>query len=345
MLPATKAVMRGVRPIVPRSSTRRLGLPTLALLLGSLFASAAAAAVDAHVTDLLAGMSAAMRELDYQGSFIYQHGRSTDAMRIFHSGSNGERERVVGLTGQRNEIVRDGDTVTCMQPDAAVALQGSRGRRLLPLAPDIDAARIKDSYVIQLSGEDRVAGYVADVIDVRPRDQLRYGYRLWLHRDNQLLLRSQLLDAALQPVEQFMFIALQIGTPPTATDLLPASLNGTAIVHAPEVVGHTASRWQVASLPAGFELVSSRQTQADEGADHLLYSDGLADISLYVEPMPATGTSSDSTLARGGLHIVTRANTDAAGKRWLVTALGNLPEATLLDIVVSLHNATASSPH
>ena len=277
-----------------------------------------------------------MRQLDYQGSFIYQHGRTTEAMRIYHAGGDGERERVVGLTGQRNEIVRDGETVTCMQPDAAVALQGSRGRRLLPLAPDIDAARISDSYDIQLSGEDRVAGYAADVIDVRPRDQLRYGYRLWLHRDNQLLLRSQLLDAARQPVEQFMFVALQIGTAPTATDLLPASRHGTALARKVDAASRVASPWQAQSLPAGFELVTSHQAQGDDGADHLLYSDGLADVSLYIEPLQTMGVSRGGTMARGGLHIVTRTHTGADGTHWLVTALGNLPEPTLQDIAASL---------
>lgn len=333
------------RSLGQRVSAPPLGLTTLvALMLGSLLVSATpAAAAPADVAELLAGMSAAMRKLDYQGSFIYQHGRNTDAMRIFHAGGNGERERVVGLTGQRNEIVRDGDAVTCMQPDAAVALQGSRGRRLLPLAPDIDAARISASYVVQLSGEDRVAGYAADMIDVRPRDQLRYGYRLWLHRDNQMLLRSQLLDAARQPVEQFMFVALQIGTPPTATDLLPASRHGTAVTRSVDTSGRTASRWQPRSLPAGFELVISHQAQGDENADHLLYSDGLADVSLYIAPLQEMGVSREGTLARGGLHIVTRVNTDHAGARWLVTALGNMPEPTLQDIAASLEQGAAAA--
>ncbi len=83
-------------------------------------------------------MSASLRSVDYEGSFIYEQGGRTDALRIFHLGGERPRERLVSLTGARNEIVRSGRTITCIQTGLAptqFALRNASG--LLPLTPNV----------------------------------------------------------------------------------------------------------------------------------------------------------------------------------------------------------------
>jgi sigma-E factor negative regulatory protein RseB len=292
----------------------------------ALFASFAARAADEPTPqDLLRRMGASLRNVDFEGSFIYQHDSRTDALRIFHRGGERERERLVSLNGPRREIVRDEHTITCVQPGAVPTLFANRAElRLLPLVPNI--SELGAQYRVTIAGEDRVAGYDARTVDISPRDPYRYGYRLWLQRDNQLLLRSAVLDAAGRPLEQFMFVALDVGAAPSETDLLPAGNVGTAVPPADEVPITTQPLWSIAELPAGFRLVrSQRPLGATAETEHLIYTDGIASVSVYVEPHADSAQAvAESTIVRGALSIHSR---EASGMR--VTALGDVPPATV----------------
>jgi sigma-E factor negative regulatory protein RseB len=275
--------------------------------------------------EFLTRMSAALRSTDFQGSFIYQHDGRVDALRIFHLGGDRERERLVSLTGERSEIVRDGDTITCVQSGTVPTLFANRADpRLLPLVPNVHA--LGGQYSVEANGEDRVAGYGARVIDIAPRDPYRYGYRLWLDQGSHLLLRSAVVDAAQRPLEQFMFVALDVGEKPKDTDLLPGEGIATASAPADEVRVNSKPLWTVAQLPAGFRLVRT-QRPADAGAqsEHLVYSDGVASVSVYVEPRtdPAPVTT-EATSRRGVLSIFSRND-----GRMHVTALGDVPPITV----------------
>jgi sigma-E factor negative regulatory protein RseB len=194
----------------------------------ALLASSVAHAADPAAQDLLRRMSASLRSVDFEGSFIYQQDGRTDALRIFHLGGQQERERLVSLTGTRNEIVRDDRSVTCIQTGVAptrFALRNESG--LLPLLPSV--RELGAEYTVAVAGSDRIAGYDASIVDIVPRDPYRYGYRLWLSRDNQLPLRSAIVDAKRQPLAQFMFVALDVGTKPSEADLAPAQTLAGAV--------------------------------------------------------------------------------------------------------------------
>jgi len=270
-------------------------------------------------------MSVSLRNVDFQGSFIYQHDGRTDALRIFHQGGADERERLISLNGARGEIIRSGQTITCVQPGVAPTLFANRAEmRLLPLVPNV--RELGAQYALTVVGDDRVAGYDARVVDISPRDPWRYGYRLWLERDNQLLLRSAVLDAARRPLEQFMFVALDVGTRPSDTDLLPSSDVGSAVAPADEVAVATRPLWTVTDAPAGFRLVRTQKPSGSaSGAEHLVYTDGVASVSVYIEPhADSAPVAAESTIVRGVLSIHSR---DAGGVR--VTVLGDVPPATV----------------
>ena len=313
-----------------------IGLSTVALATLASFA-APAHADEAAAHELLSRMTQALRSVDYEGSFIYQHDGRTDALRIFHSGGHPERERLISLTGARGEAVRDGTAIVCVQSGGVPTLFATRAQsQLLPLVPNV--GELGAEYVVATAGEDRVAGYEAQIVDISPRDPYRYGYRVWLSKDNQLPLRSAIFDAARRPLEQFMFVALDVGTKPSETDLVPSGDVAGAAAPADELPLATRPAWDVANAPPGFHLVRAQQTTgAAPESEHLVYSDGIASVSVYIEPHALSApVAVESAMMHGALSIH---SVDAAGVR--VTALGDVPPATVQAMARGVRSTTA----
>ncbi len=314
----------------------------LLLALGALISCNVAAQVQ-QGAELLGQMASSVRALDYQGSLVYQHAGRIDTLRVFHAGGAREQERLISLNGPRNEVIRNGNNVTCIQADdSAIVYTSTSGRGLLPLVPEAATSRLDDHYTIRLAGSDRVAGYAADIVEVLPRDGFRYGYRLWLEKETRLLLRSVVTDQGKRQIEQFMFVSLDIGKTPAATDLIPRQreLLTTTAAPADEVNLRGPPAWSAHSPPAGFSMRSARRSAASEaGAQHLVYSDGLASVSVYVESMESTPDLPVTLANRGTLNIYSFSKDS-----WRFTVLGDVPAATVTAIAESLKANAASRP-
>ncbi|HEU4665274.1 MAG TPA: MucB/RseB C-terminal domain-containing protein [Dokdonella sp.] len=281
---------------------------------------------DPTPADELARMYGAVRQLDYQGTFVYTRGAQVDALRIFHAGGPVDRERLVGLNGAPAEVVREGSTVTCLQGATPTMLFRNAAAHLLPLLPTPRGLASGDLYELSPGGTDRVAGYRATRIDVVPRDGYRYGYRLWLEDASGLPLRSAVVDASHRTLEEYMFVTLDIGAKPRDADLAAgAATTGAAPI---EEAAAGAARWRVADPPPGFVL-GGAHTSAD-GVEHQLYSDGVASVSIYIEPHVA-GERAEQRLRRGMLGIYSHTS---GGTRF--TAIGDVPRVTLERMVRSL---------
>lgn len=295
-----------------------------------------AQAAQPDVAGLLPRMADSMRQLDFEGSFVYQHGGRIDALRVFHLGGQRERERLISLTGPRSEIVRDNHKITTIQAGTTAVLTSSGiGPQFLPLVPNGRAPALGENYTVTVGGSDRVAGFDADIINVMPRDGYRYGYRLWLERNSRMLLRSALMaPGRSQPLEEFMFVSLDLGARPTAADLAPSALPGGSAIQASEIVVPQ-PKWRAEAPPPGFSLVRALQPAGSRTVtQQLVYSDGLASVSVYVAPQRRGERDRDgATVTRGALHVFVR-----IGNGLSVTALGKVPEAT----VVALSRVTAS---
>lgn len=294
-------------------------------------AATLASAQDVEAPELLSRMNAAMRDLDYHGALIYQHGSRIDSLRLFHMGGENERERLVSLSGPRNEIIRAGNTVTCIQGTRVPTVFPSARQQLLPLLPDTGDERYRLSYSTRLAGTDRVAGYEARIVEIVPRDAYRYGYRLWIERDSHALLRAAMIGSDQRLLEQFMFVNLTLGAP-SAADLLPSRPIDQAMTPAEEPLLRDGGRWQLGELPAGFTL-SGRRRPADGGpdAEHLVISDGLVSVSVYVERRSGDSPETDVAMSRGVLSVYTR-----IVDPWRITALGNAPKETIEKIALSV---------
>ena len=315
------------------------------IFLLALVAASSRADETADPQQLLAQMASAMRDLDYDGSFIYEHDGRVDTLRVFHAGGVEERERLISLNGARREVVRNSRSITSVQPNQLpTVFAAESNRRLVPLVPDARAEGLQANYTLRLIGEDRIAGFSAQVIDVQAKDKYRYSYRLWLEKNSHLLLRSMLLDADQHSLQQLMFVALNIGGHVNETDLALSEVPAKTIAaQAQEVLLTAPSEWKLGELPAGFRM-SARRGPADAttaGTEHWLLSDGVASVSVYLEPTNTSpGVLTQGKISRGVLNVFVR-NLNG----YQVTALGEVPPATVEKIADALTHPEPAVTH
>jgi sigma-E factor negative regulatory protein RseB len=316
------------------------------LLVGLLLALAPAWAADARPAEVwLERMAEAMRGTSYTGTFVYRYGNELETLRIVHRGSeSGGRERLTSLNGVPREILRNGEKVTCILPDSrAVHVDWRQARNplseLLPAASDDVSA----GYRIELNGVGRVAGREAQRVRLQQRDGFRYGYELWIDRQSGLLLRSDLVDASGDAVEQIMFTEIEIRDH-IPDRLLEPTLSGAGYTWFDPVEQTDDSGpadWQVTSLPPGFEPVMRERRPSADGSgftEHHLFSDGLAAVSLYVEPLGEAAHVFSGRSSMGAVHAYGRT---LDGHQIIV--VGEVPAATVERIARSVRRNTGGS--
>lgn len=309
------------------------------LLLSILSVAPAFAAESAR--DWLDRMSDAMQRLDYDGTFVYQHGGNLDVMRIVHRVDEGGRhERLVSLTGSEREVLRDDRSVTCIMPDNKSVMVGQTPPpRPFPVVPD-DLDMLQRSYLLEDLGEQRLLGYRARVIGVSARDELRYSYRFWIENDTRMLLKTDLTDTDGNPIEQLMFTNLDIGADVSNEDLKP-SLNGEGFSWQRQVAMRSGngqavstSDWVVRKLPPGFVLTDVQHRRMREhGGDteHRVYSDGMATVSVYFEQLSGDHAGLVGLSSMGAMNAF---GAEFAGHQ--VTVVGEVPVETVMMIASSV---------
>jgi sigma-E factor negative regulatory protein RseB len=271
--------------------------------------------------DWLDRIGPALAEQDYQGTLVTVSGNSIDTLGVFHSWNDGrERMRLVALTGPKRELIRDDKLVMCIGTGLASAgYDGDPSGRWNPAGKFAAAGKLP-SYKASLVKTGRVAGRDCQVVDLQPKDSWRYGYRLWLDHDTGLPLRIALIGEGGRPLEQMAFTELRT-TRPALADLRPSTTQGLRRVQNLKV-NRVASDpgWRVAPPPAGFALRGGRRLG---DSVQLLYGDGLASVSVYIEPVAKTARG-ERSLRRGAVNVHTLLGN---GRR--VVAIGKVPAATV----------------
>lgn len=313
------------------------------LLLLSLAVSSAHAGLDAR--GWLARMDEAARTVSYTGTFVYRHGNMLDTMRVFHLvGPNGIRERLQSLNGVPREIIRGRQEIKCYLPDQKTLIVERRAddRKGFPGVLPRHVAPLDPYYRLALGGQARVAGRPAQIVQIQPRDQYRYGYRLWADAATGLLLRSDLLDGQGRVIEQFMFTQVDPGARITTADLAPPPHDRFRRWQreAAEKPMPDAPKWHLTALPPGFQLQASLVRAAGDGqprVTHLVYSDGLAAVSVFIQKLKDGAASSMVGLRRmGAVHVYGRVE---HGHQ--VTVVGEVPTVTVRLIGASVQPVSA----
>jgi sigma-E factor negative regulatory protein RseB len=306
-------------------------------------------------------MNKALATRNYDGTFFHlSAGGRVETMRIVHRVRAGRvTERLQSLDGSGREFVRANDELTCYLPDQHTVLVEQRQNNgpFLGSLPQFDAS-VNDFYRIEALPATHILGRPARVIAVNPKDQFRFGYRLWLDEKTAMPLKTQLCDPRGQVIEQIFFARLDMPENIPDGDLAPTvRTEGMRWVRqglSPDSASAALGAYRASQLPPGFRLtVQGAQTLggASSPASHLVYSDGLATVSVFVEeqsaaaPGAAVSPNAQPELPVQGLARVGSGyafSTVVQGHQ--VTAVGEVPAQTVEFIAHSVKIYSSAEP-
>ncbi|HEY1075754.1 MAG TPA: MucB/RseB C-terminal domain-containing protein [Fontimonas sp.] len=335
----------------PRVPHHRLLLAVLGLA-GSSACTLAWAAGDAG--EMLVRLSEAARKANYEGEIVYQAQNRLETLKVVHGVSDGvEMERIQTLTGSPREIVkRDGKVVAVLSQDRRVTMDRSTPQSLFPELKPEQIERLSAIYTFKEFDAARVAGRPCKGLAIAPKDQYRYGYRIWADAETGVPLKVDLTAPSGAVLEQMMFTSVRFpeqiaesafeisgGKAEVARVAPPGPLPPAAAQAKLQADLQQIGRFR--QLPPGYRVTmrSIRQT-ADGGViEHVLLSDGLSAISVFNarRPDPAAGFTGDSRI--GAVHAFGR----TVGTIH-ITVVGEAPQETVRMIGDNVQNAADTTP-
>lgn len=302
--------------------------------LGALLLCVAAGLAEAQgapdALDWLRRIHQATEKLSYTGVFVYQQGGRAETSRITRrSDASGGVEKLETLDGTPREILRTQDEIRCYLPESQIVkVDRRRDQRGFPALLPEQVNALAEHYAIDKGEVQRVAGYDCQVLVLTPRDNLRYGYQLWADLRTGMLLKARAFDAAGETVEQFTFTQLDIGSVPRER-LRPLRAARKWRIEQAGVAPADLSQsgWTVsADLPGFRKIVEIRRMLRDaQPVGQVVYSDGLAAVSVFIEPLAGRSEAARLGLATmGALNVYTREVADH-----LVTVVGEAPASSV----------------
>ncbi len=306
----------------------------LCLGVATLLVTAVVTAEDPAPRQHIERMVVAAGAVSFHGMVVYGYGGHAEPMEIVRLQESEPTERVFTLRGPPREVFRKEGRVRWVLPDQGIVVteQARDARRRFTDISSAQLDALDEYYELELAGEDRVADRSAVVLDLRPRDSYRYGYRLWLDQETGLLLASECRARDGQVIEHFMFVELD--TDPSPSSLEPRlSDSGLKVVEVPEgPASDEEHRWHATRVPPGFTLLSHgkrwRRGQ-EEPVEHLLYGDGFGAVSVYIaqgEDMDFHGHSGKGATRMAGANV----------NGHHVTVVGEVPSATIEMVLSSV---------
>ncbi|WP_051229381.1 MucB/RseB C-terminal domain-containing protein [Paludibacterium yongneupense] len=289
---------------------------------------------------LLRRVKLAGQQQALSGTYLHQMSGVVESFRIARAGSGDNLvERRESLDGLPREVVRNGDALTSYAPDkhALMAAKVS-AMRLFPALSIEDVADLAQSYTLRHLGNDRVAQRDCNWLELHPRDKLRYSVRLCVDPMTAMPLKMVTLGPRNDVVEQFSFAELDLAAPRDKNLLRPhykmsVQLRGPGPVASPKTP--LAPHVEVTGLPAGFHMIRiawrGLAGANEQPVPQMVFTDGLAMLSLFVEPVPEEGRGERSLNLHGAINLAT----GIQGNQ-LLTLVGDMPEQTLSGLVKTL---------
>ena len=276
---------------------------------------------DEDASDWLKRIGPALRKQNYQGTLVMVAEGRIETMAVFHAFENDrERERIVALSGPPREVIRDNKVVVSTNTkDGSVGYEAGASDRWNPTQQFALAYNL-DGYEAKLAKTERIANFETQVVEIRALDKWRYGYRLWLEKTTGFPMRIDLLDENGTTLEKMAFTDLQLGKLPKEADLAFPKNKDFHRIQSMASKSQVDPGWRVKSPPAGFEL---RAARSSGNGVHLLYSDGLAFVSVYIELSPQA-QKGQSAMQRGAVNVFAQWSN---GRR--VTVIGKVPAMTV----------------
>lgn len=280
----------------------------------------------------------AASQRNYAGTQVFSSGGTVSSARVVHFGDGAQQlESVEMLDGQMRRVFRHNDLVYTLWPKRHLAVVEQRPVVTpFPSLPH-QGSDLFDSYELLLLGTDRQAGHDVEVVMLRPRDQWRFGQRLWAELSTGLLLRTEVVNRRGDVLESAAFseVAINVRPQPEAVLMPIRKLDGYKVVRLqPSTTQLENEGWSLRPPVPGFRQVScvKRPLQGprqEDGASpsqvlHAIYSDGLTHVSLFVEPFDAERHERPIQMTVGATHTLMTRRGD-----WWLTVVGDVPAETL----------------
>ena len=308
-----------------------------AALVSCVLASSALFAADETPGDWLQKMAGAVRTTNYEGTVIRIQNGSAEALKVVHMVVDGVvREKMIVQEGNGMEIIRNGNEVHCILPDRQSVLveEWDDQSTLFSTLPSSDI-RFGSEYDVAIVREERVAGRKAMMLAIRPHDDFRYGHRIWLDSETGFPLQTKLMDGDGNAIEQVKFADINFSQEIHANQLEPSTDIGNFRWFSQSKSSsktETESDWISSDLPPGFRVTSTHVEQVSDGAEpvlHMMISDGLANVSVFIEPRGTDDTTRNAHAGAANSFSLLQGD-------YRVTAVGEVPLATAEHIARSM---------
>lgn len=282
----------------------------------------------------------AANKRNFVGTVVVSAGGTVASTRIAHYGEGRDQlERIDSLDGQLRSIFRHNDVVHTVWPQRRIAVVEQRGQMSsFPGLLQAGSERVQEFYDLKPVALERVAGHEANVLLLRPRDKVRFGYRLWAEKNTGLLLRAEILSERGEILESSAFSEVSIGVKaqPEIVTQPVKKLEGFKLLRPQQVVTKPEGEgWMLKVSVPGFQLVSCVKRQFESHAKaggaapgqqtlQAIYSDGLTYVSIFIEPYSAERHMRPVATSLGATQTMMRRDGD-----WWITVMGDVPVATL----------------
>ncbi|MHA6847123.1 MucB/RseB C-terminal domain-containing protein [Ralstonia syzygii] len=278
---------------------------------------------------------------NYVGTLTYQRGSGMHSTRIQHYTDlfNNEYERVEALDGKQREMLRQNDVVRNLIYEVKlVVTEKQENKDSFPALLATTNGDVLDQYDMRHLPAERVAGMDCEVFQLDPKDGFRYAYRIWAEHNSGLLMRAQTMGEDGKVLEQVAFSQVEVGVPSEKQRIL-AALKSVAGWSQYEVVSQPTNLaeqgWAITSPIKGFQkirevrrplgdIAPAGKSSSGFEVQQVVFSDGLAGLSLFIEPVSEKRSRREGFISQGATHVMVRRIADF----WL-TVVGEVPFATI----------------
>jgi sigma-E factor negative regulatory protein RseB len=290
------------------------------------YVSADEAKLNAH--QILTKMRHAMTVLNYQGTVIFSKEGSLEPMKYFHVSQNGvEQEYLSSLNSPLREIIRNkNDVIFLFKETQQVVVKNRNFEQSFLIDMPENIQELDSMYHFDNPVEEIVAAKPSYAITIQPKDEFRPARKLWIDKESFVPLMLAVYDLSGKTLQKVMFTDMEIKDLIPFKDLADLPVKATEQANLPL----THASFITGKLPLGFReiffAIAPLHDDSKQPVEHLLLSDGLASVSVYVENKnPATGDNvPDGLQSIGATNSYTRTINNS-----VITVMGEVPEQTV----------------
>ena len=253
----------------------------------------------------------ASQQLNYEGVFHSQSSSESNSTHVIHANiDNKEYCLLKMLDGAPNEVFCSGDMVYVTSQDGLL-IKKRKNQFLFPSVLPSDIKHLKKNYQLSFGEKKRVADRMAQHIELKAKDNLRFNYHIWIDEKNLLPLKLIVTNNKNQPIEQSTFTTIAFSEV-IDKDIFEKNINLSKVyVSKNKFIENYVSNkfWNLKKLPSGFkevDLISRRVNGLNLLDYQIIFSDGLAYVSLFIRPITRGTEPKEGTVAIGPTNISAR---------------------------------------